>query len=113
MKFAPAHDAGALDREIAAQTTLAGSATPLRAAMLAHGTCEDWHYLVSSRLPGRPLHEVWPSLLRSDQLLLAEEFGELLRALHEFATPPAGVSELRSGRLSPPSRRETRPNRPR
>ncbi|BET65666.1 hypothetical protein ASA1KI_05840 [Opitutales bacterium ASA1] len=94
MKFAPAHDAGALHREVAVQTTLAGSATPLRAAMLAHGTCEDWHYLVSSRLPGRPLHEVWPTLACSDRLVLAEEFGELLRTLHEIPPPTADVPDL-------------------
>jgi hygromycin-B 7''-O-kinase len=64
--------------------------TPVVAARGAVGGGGD---LVMSRLGGRPLDALWPSLTAADRIDLAEQAGRLLAALH--ALDPLGVAALR------------------
>lgn len=82
--------------------------------VLAEGSLDGWGYLFMSRLHGRSLAAVWPDLAAGDRLLLADELGRSLRALHALrpAEPiparPAWDAFLAGQRASATARQKTR-----
>ena len=63
--------------------------------LVARGEFEGWPYLVSRRLAGAPLVDVWSFVPPPHRARVLEELGEALAALHEVS--PAGL------RLTPPA----------
>ncbi|MCR6488852.1 aminoglycoside 3'-phosphotransferase/choline kinase family protein [Amycolatopsis sp. OK19-0408] len=55
------------------------------------GERDGWGYLLMSRLPGRTLKELWPSLSLEDKRRLIPELGELLASLHAVDDPRLAV----------------------
>lgn len=51
--------------------------------LIASGELEGWPYQISSRVDGRPLAHVWPTLDRDARLLLARDIGRAMRAFHD------------------------------
>ncbi len=95
VKLVPRLWAHVVQREAECLRFLAGQTSLPVARVAAEGTLEDWHYLVSSRLPGEQLDRVWPRLAPPDQARLAGDFGGLLRELHRIP-----VGRLRPGGIA-------------
>jgi len=58
--------------------------------VLAAGLIEDdlpWRYVVFERLPGLSLGEVRGQVPRADMRRIADEFGDIVRAIHTIAVP--------------------------
>ncbi|TWD84205.1 phosphotransferase family enzyme [Kribbella amoyensis] len=73
------HEAGVVD-------LLAGSEVP-HARHLAHGDGPDGPWYISERLPGRSLHEAWPTADSHTRQAIIESLGAALRALHRVPVP--------------------------
>jgi hygromycin-B 7''-O-kinase len=73
-----------IQREAECLRFLAGKTGLPKARIVADGALDDWHYLVSSRLPGEQLSEVWPRLNPGEKADLAGKLGESLRELHRI-----------------------------
>lgn len=73
--------------EAAVVGLLAGSEVP-HARHIAHGDGPDGPWYVSERLPGRTLHDVWPSADWRTRQSIIESLGAALRALHRVPVPP-------------------------
>lgn len=65
---------------------LTGSDVP-HARILAHGDGPDGPWYVSERLPGRTLHEAWPTADSATRQAMIESLGSALRALHRVRVP--------------------------
>jgi aminoglycoside phosphotransferase (APT) family kinase protein len=65
---------------------LAGSEVP-HARHLASGEGPDGPWYVSERLPGRTLHEAWPTASTHTRRAMIESLGSALRALHRVPVP--------------------------
>lgn len=65
---------------------LAGSEVP-HARHVAHGDGPDGPWYVSERLPGRTLHEAWPTADSPTRRGMIESLGSALRALHQVPVP--------------------------
>ncbi|WP_231919897.1 phosphotransferase family protein [Microlunatus soli] len=65
---------------------LAGSGVP-HARLLAHGEGPDGPWYISERLPGRTLHEAWPTADSATRQAMIESLGSALRALHQVRVP--------------------------
>ncbi|GIG68133.1 phosphotransferase family protein [Phytomonospora endophytica] len=65
---------------------LAGSEVP-HARHIAHGDGPDGPWYVSERLPGRTLHETWPTADPPTRRAIIESLGAALRALHRVRVP--------------------------
>src|SRR5690348_3942926 len=65
---------------------LAGSEVP-HARHLAHGDGPDGPWYISERLPGRTLHEAWPTADSQTRQAIIESLGAALRALHRIPVP--------------------------
>lgn len=63
VKLVPRHLAHVVQREAECLKYLADQTNLPVARLVAEGTLEDWHYAVSSRLPGEQLDKVWPRLM--------------------------------------------------
>lgn len=74
------------DHEARVVDLLAGSEVP-HARHIAHGDGPDGSWYVSERLPGRTLHETWPTSDASTRQALIESLGAALRALHQVPVP--------------------------
>lgn len=72
--------------EAAVVGLLAGSEVP-HARYLAHGDGPDGPWYVSERLPGRTLHEAWPTADPDARRSMTESLGSALRALHRVPVP--------------------------
>ncbi|GAB3691434.1 phosphotransferase family protein [Nocardiopsis oceani] len=88
-------DLARMDRESAVARSLPESVP--RPEVLENGHL-DAHgvplsYAVSRRLPGRPLSAAWPVLGAAERGSALRQYGEALRALHDWS-PPAEVAEL-------------------
>ncbi len=57
---------------------------------VASGGLEDWHYVVSTRVEGEPLHRIWGKLAQDERLAITVKFGRILAALH--ALPPGELN---------------------
>lgn len=60
----------------------------------AHGVLDDWAYLITTRVPGKLLQEIWPGLSQDQRIELANACGRLLADLH--ALPQGGARLARN-----------------
>jgi hygromycin-B 7''-O-kinase len=95
VKLVPNLWSHAVQREIECLRFLADRTTLPVARIVAEGRIEDWSYLVSTRLPGAPLDQVWSLLDPEERDKLAGELGRLLRELHSI--PVDGFNPVGSG----------------
>lgn len=83
---------------------LADSEVP-HARLLAQGDGPDGPWYISERLPGRPLHEAWPSADSHTRQSIIESLGAALRALHQVPVPeglqPPWLADALAGRSWP------------
>ncbi|WP_437956004.1 phosphotransferase [Sorangium sp. So ce119] len=63
--------------------------------LLHEAELDGWPYLVMSRLPGRPLEEVWPALSGAERVEALARIGEIMRAAH--ALPTDGLESIDLG----------------
>lgn len=80
----PSRDAYRHEAEIAA--LLVDSGVP-HARHIAHGHGPDGTWYISERLPGRTLHEAWPTADAHLRRSMIESLGAVLRTLHSVAAP--------------------------
>lgn len=62
--------------------------------LLGHDALEGWYYLLTTRIPGVPLHLAWPDIPTDQRLRLAKEYGQALAALHalpQTEVNPGGI----------------------
>ena len=55
---------------------------------IASGTLEDWPYVVTERLPGQALGDLWPRAGRRARLAWAERLGEMTGRLQRVSVEP-------------------------
>jgi hygromycin-B 7''-O-kinase len=94
VKFIPPFRTLVATREIEVLTHLVAYPQVPVARLIAHGRIEDWHYVVTSRIEGEPLHRVWPALGPETRLQLAADYGRLFATLHAVPTGdlrPGGI----------------------
>ena len=72
--------------EAAVSDLLAGSEVP-HARHVAHGDGPDGSWYVSERLPGRTLHEQWPTADAPTRQSMIDSLGSALHALHQIPVP--------------------------
>ncbi|WP_019587191.1 phosphotransferase family protein [Deinococcus apachensis] len=87
VKLVPPFWAGDARREAAALRAVRGRLPLATPELLAGGALGKWAYLVTRRLPGRPLREVWGELSEPEQVRLAVRQAELLRAVQALPLP--------------------------
>lgn len=85
--------------EAAVAGLLAGTDVP-HARVLAHGNGPDGPWSVTERLPGRSLHEAWPSADRAERRSIVESLGRALRALHGVVVPDGLLPPWLAGALA-------------
>lgn len=78
--------ASAYEHEARVVALLDGTDVP-HARHVAHGTSDEGAWYVSSRLPGRTLHEAWPTASITERRSIIDSLGEALRALHRVPAP--------------------------
>jgi hygromycin-B 7''-O-kinase len=61
-------------------------------SILHQGEIEGWNYLIMTRLPGRPVGEIWSDIPPQDRRAIARTVGEMIARLH--ALPVEGLGEL-------------------
>lgn len=88
----------AYDHEAAVVGLLAGTDVP-HARLVGHGVGPDGPWYVSERLPGRTLHEAWPTADRPTRRALVESLGSALRALHRVPVPAGLLPPWLTGAL--------------
>lgn len=89
VKMVPPFWVGDARREAAALRGVRGRLPLETPDLLASGRLGRWAYLVTPRLPGRPLREVWAALAEAEQARFAEQQAELLRAVQALDCPGA------------------------
>jgi hygromycin-B 7''-O-kinase len=92
LKLYPPHYAVLAAAERAVAERLAGALPVETPRVEAAGEVEGWPYLVESRLRGRTLGWLWPTLDAATQARLAAEVGTLLADVHRV--PTAGLDAL-------------------
>ena len=65
---------------------LRGLPTP---QFVAHGEIEGWPYLIMTKIPGKPVNEVWGELEPAETRSILEHVGTFMRTLHGHAPIPA------------------------
>lgn len=78
--------ASAYEHEASVVALLAGTDVP-HARHIAHGTSAEGAWSVSSRLPGRTLHDAWPTASVAERRSIIHSLGDALRALHRVPAP--------------------------
>lgn len=84
--------------EAAVVGLLAGTGVP-HARLLTHGDGPDGPWYVSERLPGRTLHEAWPTADSAARRTMIESLGAALRALHRVPVPAGLLPPWLAGAL--------------
>lgn len=69
------------DKELIVAPLLDGKLSLATPRLLGGGAVDNWVFVISTRLPGSPLADVWPSLDRAEKRLIMLQVGELLREL--------------------------------
>jgi aminoglycoside phosphotransferase (APT) family kinase protein len=95
VKLLPGFAKGLAKRETDLLTFLKPHARPLAPRLLAHGPSEDWYYLITTRITGKPLQHVWPEIPVDQGLRLAREYGLALADLHALPQAdedPGGIA---------------------
>lgn len=78
--------ASAYEHEARVVALLDGTDVP-HARHVAYGSSADGAWSVSSRLPGRTLHEAWPTASIAERRSIIHSLGAALRALHRIPAP--------------------------
>jgi aminoglycoside phosphotransferase (APT) family kinase protein len=78
--------AHAYEHEASVVALLAGTDVP-HARHIAHGTTAEGAWYVSSRLPGKTLHDTWPTASVTERRSIIHSLGDALRALHRVRAP--------------------------
>ena len=78
--------AHAYEHEAHVVASLAGTDVP-HARHIANGTSAEGAWYVSSRLPGRTLHDTWPTASVAERRSIIHSLGDALRALHRVRVP--------------------------
>ncbi|ROP61488.1 phosphotransferase family protein [Curtobacterium sp. PhB115] len=78
--------AHAYEHEASVVASLAGTDVP-HARHIAHGTSAEGAWYVSARLPGRTLHDTWPTASVAERRSIIHSLGDALRALHHVPVP--------------------------
>lgn len=78
--------AHAYEHEASVVALLAGTDVP-HARHIAHGTSAEGAWYVSARLPGRTLHDAWPTASVAERRSIIHSLGDALRALHRVPVP--------------------------
>lgn len=86
VRTGPLLAAGAYEHEASVVALLEGTDVP-HARHIAHGTTADGAWYVSSRLPGRTLHDAWPTASVAERRSIIHSLGDALRALHQVPAP--------------------------
>ncbi|WP_216324779.1 phosphotransferase family protein [Deinococcus aestuarii] len=94
VKLVPPLWSGDARREAAALRLVRGRLSLPTPEVVASGELGAWRYVVTARLPGRPLREVWWDLPGAERARLAEEQAALLREVHAVQLDPAAAAEL-------------------
>ena len=84
LKLVPKLWAQVIDREVECLEFLGKHRTFPAAALVGRGSAEDWVYMISARLPGRPLPEVWGTMSAHAREQIAARFGAVLESLHRL-----------------------------
>jgi hygromycin-B 7''-O-kinase len=84
VKLLPRRSARLALREMACLEWLAQCKTIPFPTLLGSGQLEDWSYLLSTKLPGRPLSERWAGIPGTAQEAVAAELGRLMATLHQI-----------------------------
>jgi hygromycin-B 7''-O-kinase len=92
LKLVPPQGAAGLRGERAALERVAGGLGVATPEVVAEGALDGWPYVLLTRVPGRPLDDVWPRLARPERERSAVAVGALLARLH--ALPPPEAPEL-------------------
>ncbi len=107
-------------RESAALRHTEGKLAVATPRVLAQGQLEGWPYFVATRVPGRPIDEVWPSASRGERVRWAAQLGEAIAGLHALPEPdhadltcdwPTFVAEQRARALPRERQRGLAPER--
>jgi hygromycin-B 7''-O-kinase len=91
LKLFPPFDRTHALTEALAMATVSGRLPIPTPELVASGTLDDWSYVLMSRLTGRLLVDVWPSLTRDERDRLATELGSAVAALHALDVAPLGA----------------------
>lgn len=86
VRTGPLAAAGAYEHEASAVAMLDGTDVP-HARHIAHGSSAEGAWYVSSRLPGRTLHDAWPTASVAERRSIIHSLGEALQALHRVPAP--------------------------
>ena len=89
MKMMAPHDRPLAMTERSCLDALRGALPVPTPALLATGELEGWSWTLMSRLRGRELLEVWPTLAHAEKHALATQLGECLATLHALEAPDA------------------------
>ncbi len=76
------------EREVAALGFVASKLPIDTPEIRAEGELETWRYFVSTRLPGRPIDEVWDGLEPPHRIRVAQALGEAIRSMHALGGGP-------------------------
>lgn len=99
VRTGPLVAAGAYEHEASVVALLEGTDVP-HARHIAHGTSAEGAWYVSSRLPGRTLHDAWPTASVAERRSIIHSLGEALRALHRVPAPAELMSPWLRGALA-------------
>ena len=69
--------------EVESAEILAGNPNVPTTKLLAHSVDRGWPYVITTRLPGKPLTDVRPELTRRELVRLVAQLGDILHALHD------------------------------
>lgn len=86
VRMGDASASSAYEHEASVVALLEGTEVP-HARHIAHGTSAEGAWYVSSRLPGRTLHDAWPSASVAERRSIIHSLGDALRALHRVPAP--------------------------
>lgn len=89
VKLGPPLWRGDLADEAAALRFVRGRLPVATPELVATGELDGWEHLVTTRLPGEPLRDVWRALPLAARCAHARRHGEVAAALHALPNPPA------------------------
>lgn len=94
VKLVPPLWSGDARREVAALRLVQGRLSLRTPEVVASGELGAWRYVVTARLPGRPLCELWWDLPPPERARLAGEQAALMREVQAIRPDPAAAAEL-------------------
>jgi hygromycin-B 7''-O-kinase len=86
IKLFPPYQKRLYEAELVVAEHVFGKLSIATPEIFAHGTVDEWPYLVMSRLQGNYLSDIWDNLDRVNQAHLVIELAEVLAQLHALPT---------------------------